>query len=146
MSEKVVVIPCSGIGKTYGSVTREAAYVLAEELRPGATEIVPLALMVLGDEEAHAAVRNCPVIALDGCKLACAAKNIALAGATAAGELNALDVFRRHRDLKPAGISELNDAGLALARAMAQEAAAICERVAEPAGWGRRSDEEASHA
>jgi hypothetical protein len=31
--QRVCIVPCSGIGKTYGSVTREAAYA-AEELRP----------------------------------------------------------------------------------------------------------------
>ena len=32
--ETVVVVPCSGIGKTFGSVSREAAYDLCEDLRP----------------------------------------------------------------------------------------------------------------
>ena len=31
---KVVIVPCSGIGKTYGTVSREAAYDLTEDLRP----------------------------------------------------------------------------------------------------------------
>ena len=31
----VVVIPCSGIGKPFGTVSREAAYELCENLRPG---------------------------------------------------------------------------------------------------------------
>ena len=34
---KVVVVPCSGIGKTYGTVSREAAYEVTEDLRPGDT-------------------------------------------------------------------------------------------------------------
>ena len=34
---KVVIVPCSGIGKTYGTVSREAAYVLTEEIRPEET-------------------------------------------------------------------------------------------------------------
>ena len=32
---KIVIVPCSGIGKTYGSVSREAAYTVVEDLRPG---------------------------------------------------------------------------------------------------------------
>ena len=31
---RVVVVPCSGIGKPFGTVSREAAYELCEELRP----------------------------------------------------------------------------------------------------------------
>ncbi len=43
-------MPCSGIGKTYGTVSREAAYDLTEDLRPDTTQLVPLSLLVLGDE------------------------------------------------------------------------------------------------
>ena len=39
-SHKVVIVPCSGIGKTYGTVSREAAYDLVEELRPETTGLV----------------------------------------------------------------------------------------------------------
>ena len=34
MGKKVVVLPCSGIGKAYGEIGRQAAYTLAEDLRP----------------------------------------------------------------------------------------------------------------
>jgi hypothetical protein len=34
-----------------------------------------------------------------------------------------LDVFRRHKDLKPEGIAELNEAGRKLARLLAEEVA-----------------------
>ncbi len=80
MSERVIIVPCSGIGKTYGTVTREAAYLVTEELRPETTTIVPLSLLVLGDEEARAAVQDARVITMDGCKLACATLNVRQAG------------------------------------------------------------------
>lgn len=129
MSHKVVVVPCSGIGKSYGSVTREAAYVLVEELRPAATAIVPLSLLVLGDATAQTAVRDAPVVTLDGCKLACATVNVQQAGGALAGEFTVLDCYRRHKDCKPQGIAELNEGGLALARALAEEVAATCDRL-----------------
>jgi len=37
---KVVIVPCSGIGKSYGSVAREGAYVVTEDLRPDTTQLV----------------------------------------------------------------------------------------------------------
>ena len=129
MSPNIVIVPCSGIGKSYGSVTREAAYILAEELRPGATTIVPLSLLVLGDEGAQAAVQGASAIALDGCKLACASVNIRQAGGAVAREFEVLDCYRRHKAYKPQGIAELNDGGLALARALAEEAAAACDEL-----------------
>ena len=54
----VVIVPCSGIGKSYGTVTREAAYAVVEDLCPETTHIVPLSLLVLGDEQAQEAVRG----------------------------------------------------------------------------------------
>jgi uncharacterized metal-binding protein len=127
---RICVVPCSGIGKSYGSVTREAAYVVVEELRPGTAQIVPLSLLVLGDEDAQAAVRAAQVITLDGCKLACASVNVRQAGGTVAKDFTVLDVFRRNKTLKPQGISELNGGGEALARAMAVEVAQAAEALA----------------
>ena len=125
----VCIVPCSGIGKSYGTVTREAAYVVAEELRPETTTIVPLSLLVLGDEDARAAVRDADVITLDGCKLACATVNVRGAGGTVAKDFTVLDVFRRNKALRPQGISELNDGGLALARALADEVAQTADEL-----------------
>ena len=125
---KTVVVPCSGIGKTYGTVTREAAYIVVEELAPETTCIVPLSLLVLGDEEAQAAVRGVPVVTLDGCKLACATVNVGEAGGHVAREFTVLDCYRRNRQCKPKGIAELNEGGQALAQALAEE---VVQAVAE---------------
>ncbi len=127
MSQSVVIVPCSGIGKTYGTVTREAAYIVTEDLRPADTRIVPLSLLVLGDEEAQAAVRDAAVVTLDGCKLACATVNVRQAGGAVAKEYAVLDFFRQHRDMKPQGIAELNAGGQKLAQALAEEVAATSD-------------------
>ena len=129
MSERVIIVPCSGIGKTYGTVTREAAYLVAEDLRAETTTIVPLSLLVLGDEEARVAVQDAQVITMDGCKLACATLNVRQAGGTVAKDFTVLDVFRRNKALKPQGISELNEGGLALARALADEVAQTADEL-----------------
>ena len=130
----VCVVPCSGIGKTYGSVTREAAYVVVEELRPEIAQIVPLSLLVLGDEDAQAAVRAAQVITLDGCKLGCASVNVRQAGGTVAREYAVLDFYRRHKEFKPQGIAALNEGGLALARALAQDVAEDCDALTQGDG------------
>jgi uncharacterized metal-binding protein len=119
--QKVIIVPCSGIGKPYGSVSREAAYEVTEDLRPGQTQLVPLALLVLGDEQSRAVVAAYPAVTLDGCKLACAAKMVLQSGGMIAREFSVLDVYRRTRDLKPAGIAELNAGGQKLARVLAEE-------------------------
>ena len=50
MQKKVIVIPCSGIGKALGSVSREATYEVVESLRKGVTETTCLALITSGDD------------------------------------------------------------------------------------------------
>ena len=124
---KAVVVPCSGIGKTYGTVAREAAYIVTEDLRPAETGLVALSLLVMGDEAARAVVAACPAITLDGCKLACATKMVQESGGTVAKDFDMLDAFRRHREFKPQGIAELNEGGQQLAQAVAEEVSAVIE-------------------
>ncbi|MEW5960648.1 MAG: putative zinc-binding protein [Chloroflexota bacterium] len=125
----VVVVPCSGIGKTYGTVGREAAYELVETLRPDNSEVVALSLLVLGDADTRARVQAAPAITVDGCKLACASKMVTESGGRVAYEANVLDTFRRHRQLKPKGIAELNPEGQELACKMAGELAEATDRI-----------------
>lgn len=126
-SKKVIIVPCSGIGKPYGSMSREAAYDVTEDLRPGQTQLVPLALLVLGDEESRSVVAACPAITIDGCKLGCAAKMVQQSGGKIAQEFAVLDVYRRYKDLKPQGIAELNEGGKKLAHALAEEVTTVVD-------------------
>lgn len=133
--KKVVIVPCSGIGKTYGTVSREAAYEVIEDLRPEEAQLVALSLLVLGDEDARSAVGQNPAIAIDGCKLACASKMVEESGGHVAHEYAVLDVYRRYRQFKPRGIAELNEGGLLLAKALAEEVAArVDELLADEGG------------
>jgi uncharacterized metal-binding protein len=129
MKRKVPVVPCSGIGKSLGAAAREAAYVLAEDLRPGKTKIIALSLLVLGDEEAKREVAGGAAVAIDGCKRECAAKGLACSGAAKVHKVAVFDVVRRHRGLKPEGVCDLNEDGLRLARATADEAAKIVDDI-----------------
>jgi uncharacterized metal-binding protein len=126
-SQKVVIVPCSGIGKTYGSVSREAAYDVTEDLRPEATQLIALAMLVMGEETARAKVAACPAVTIDGCKLACATKMVRESGGTVAQDFSVLDVYRRYKQFKPQGIAELNEGGQQLARAMAEEIAVVVD-------------------
>ena len=131
----VVVVPCSGIGKAFGTVAREAGYELCDELRPGTTRLVALSKLVLGEEEARRSVRQSPTITIDGCKLSCAAKLVKHSGGVVAREVAVLDSYRQHIELKPDGIAELNPPGKRLARLMAEEIATVVDDLSKaPAG------------
>ena len=127
MTQKVLIVPCSGIGKPYGSVSRAAAYEVVEDMHPGQTQLIPLALLVLGDEASRSDLSTNPAVTIDGCKLACAAKMVRQSGGTVAQEFAVLEVYRRHKDLKPQGIAELNEAGLKLAHVVAEEVSGVVE-------------------
>jgi uncharacterized metal-binding protein len=131
MKEKVLIVPCSGIGKTYGTVAREGAFVVTEDLCPEKTRLVPLALLVLGEDETRAAISGAKAITIDGCKLACAAKVVAESGGAVAHGLQVLDVFRRHRDLKPSGIAELDENGHKLAQVLAEEVKGLVDAMTQ---------------
>jgi uncharacterized metal-binding protein len=124
---KISVVACSGIGKSLGAAAREAAYVLTEDLRPDKSKIVALSLLVMGDEEAKREVADNEAVAIDGCKLECAAKGLASCGASKVHKVAIFDVVRRYRGLKPEGVCDLNEDGLKLARAAAEEAAKIVD-------------------
>jgi uncharacterized metal-binding protein len=135
-TSKIAVVPCSGIGKSLGTVSREAAYELCEVLRPDETQLVALSKLVLGDDnsqavveivlgddEARERVRAHGAITIDGCKQMCAAKLVRHSGGGVIREVAVFEVFRNHKNLKPEGIAELNAEGLQLARVLAEELA-----------------------
>jgi len=78
--KKVAIVPCSGIGKSFGTVSRMAAYQVVEDDRPDQTQLIPLALLVMGDEDYQSILQKMPAITIDGCKLACATKMVQEAG------------------------------------------------------------------
>jgi uncharacterized metal-binding protein len=134
---KVVIVPCSGIGKTYGTVSREAAYEVTEDFRPADTQLVALSLLVMGDEATRTAVAESPAITIDGCKLACATKMVKESGGTVAQEFAVLDVYRRYRQFKSKGIGELNEGGQQLAHALAEEIATVVKNLASGNAGGK---------
>lgn len=127
MSDKqvpeVIILPCSGIGKAFGSVGREAAYVVAEELRAGRAETLCLSLLTLGDEDARERVRRNPTITIDGCPKTCARVNVEKSGAQPAASFRVFDVFRQHKELKVRHVSDIGDSGEKMARILAEEIA-----------------------
>ncbi len=70
----VLLIPCSGIGKVQGLISREAVFHVPDTMVPGQTELMCLALLVTDDAEAKDRVRGSECITVDGCPKLCAEK------------------------------------------------------------------------
>ncbi len=139
-ARRVLIIPCSGIGKAYGSVGREAMYAVLEDLCPDQTDTVCLSLLTLGDEAARSAVRDNPTLTIDGCPKACARINVEAAGGTPAGVYRVFDVYRAHKELRVRSVSELGENGRRMARILGEEIAAQVDelRQASDANRGAR--------
>jgi uncharacterized metal-binding protein len=129
-STQVLVLPCSGVGKVHGLMSREAAYLAVDELAPGRLGVVCLALLVRGDEETVAKIRTCPCVTIDGCGKACAQKNVGLAGGNVAAAIQVGRTLSKHRGAQPGTGSELTEDGWVIVREIAEavvdEAAAAC--------------------
>lgn len=111
MSDKIKVIPCSGMGKVFGLISREAALSVVNELAPDKSETMCLAYIVTGDKEAKEEIQGKNCITLDGCPLMCAAKNVAIAGGIVREKFKVVDAFKSHRGVKAGNATELTSDG-----------------------------------
>lgn len=130
MDNKVVIIPCSGVGKAYGEIGRQAVYE-AIDSRPESTTTACLARLMIDDAETKAALKGNSIITVDGCAKDCARKNVESAGAQPDCSLRVIETFKGHRDLKPEGILELGEAGFTLAHILAERIQAEVDRLLE---------------
>jgi len=108
---KVRVIPCSGIGKVMGLLSRETALEVTGRLCPDLAETACLAHLVAGDAEESEKVAGHKCISIDGCTALCAEKSIEAAGGIIIAKYNVMDAMREHRGKKPGDGSNLTEDG-----------------------------------
>jgi uncharacterized metal-binding protein len=125
---EVLVIPCSGIGKVHGLISREAVYHVTDRLLPGKTNTVCLALLVTGDPETVRKVQQTPCITLDGCPKLCAYKNVNLSGGKIAKEMRVYDVMKRHRGKDFGTATALSTEGWTVVEELAAEVAHVAKQ------------------
>jgi len=121
----VLVIPCSGIGKVHGLVSREAVYHVTDKLLPGQADTVCLALLVTGEPETREKVQQTPCITLDGCPKLCAYKNVELSGGKIAKGIRVYDTMKRHRGANFGTATALSAEGWGVVEEVAAEVAEI---------------------
>jgi uncharacterized metal-binding protein len=126
----ILVVPCSGIGKVQGLISREAVYQVIDERMPGQAETVCLALLVTGDPETRQRVRQTPCITLDGCAKLCAYKNVELSGGKIAKGIRVYEAMKRHRGADFGTATALSEEGWAVVEELAAEAVQAAEQEA----------------
>ncbi|MCL5772357.1 MAG: putative zinc-binding protein [Actinobacteria bacterium] len=119
-NKKVIVIPCSGIGKPIGTVSREVAYEIMR-LKPDTAETVCLAALTSGDEESIKKIKDNYVITLDGCAKHCAQKNTQAYGKEPDKNYMILKFAAQNPDKKPEGIIDIGKGGRELVKTISEK-------------------------
>ena len=127
---QVLVVPCSGVGKVHGLISREAAYRVTDTLLPGQTDTVCLALLVTGDAETRRKVQQHACMTVDGCPKLCAKKNVELSGGTVVQAFRVYDTLKRYSGTPVGTPTALSEQGWA---AVEEVAAAIAQTARQPA-------------
>jgi len=125
------VIPCSGIGKVQGLISREVVYRVADTLLPRRADTVCLALLVAGAHETRQKVQRSSCITVDGCPKLCAQKNVELSGGTIARGVRVFDALKRRRGGDFGTATALSAEGWTVVDEIAGEIAATASREAE---------------
>lgn len=120
--KKVYIIPCSGIGKVFGSIGRESAYIVVNELAKDKTEIECLPLIMKGKKEVIEKLKTNKIISIDGCPLKCAYNDIMEVVGKVDAEYLTTDIVKENRDLKPEpSIAPVGDNTKELSRKLAEK-------------------------
>jgi uncharacterized metal-binding protein len=127
-TQKILVIPCSGVGKVHGLMSREAAYCVVDRLLPERADTVCLALLVSGDAETLRKVRQTPCITLDGCPKLCAYKNVERSSGKIVKGIRIYDAMKRHRGANFGAATALSKEGWAAVEELAAEVAEVTKQ------------------
>jgi len=119
MSDPILIIPCSGIGKSFGTISRETTYCVVEDLKKDETDTICLSLLVMGDEDAKLSVKSKRCIAIDGCPNECAKKSLERSDANLVANFRVIDILRENRNLRPKEVTFLDKDGQKLAQILA---------------------------
>ncbi|NHI91069.1 MAG: hypothetical protein EAX96_01115 [Candidatus Lokiarchaeota archaeon] len=126
--EKVGVTACTGINDINGSIARMAIYKVLEELNPKDTVLICLPALAAEVEEDVDFVRDYPAIILDGCEKKCAEKVFTKFKSNIIGIYNVDEYRKKHPELKPLSILDIEPDGEKLASLIAQD---ISKKVSE---------------
>ena len=126
---KIKVMPCSGIGKVFGLMAREAALKVTNELNAQVTETACLGHIVTGDVEAKEKIGGSTCITMDGCPALCAAKNVEPAGGIVKAKYRIVDEMKKHRGVNAGTGTTLSEDGWKIADELAEKICAKSNRI-----------------
>lgn len=94
LTGKVAVLPCTGVGQVVGTVARQAAYRVCEDMRPEDTVLLCLPALVRGVQEDIDMAHQCPVVVIEGCNERCGAHALSTRGGSPSATVFVPDVMK----------------------------------------------------
>ncbi|MFO8018953.1 MAG: putative zinc-binding protein [Promethearchaeia archaeon] len=128
MSKKIGVTACTGMNKVEGTIARMAIYKILEDLNPEESILICLPALAGEVKEDVDFVRDYPAIILDGCEKNCALKVFKKFKSNIKDVFNVSDYLKKHPDLHPTSIIDIDVDGEKLAEIIAAD---ISKRINE---------------
>jgi len=113
---KRVIIPCSGIGKAFGSVAREATYLLTDSEHSDEYMTICLPLLMTDEEEPRRVVAESDVYTIDGCPKRCTSVLVRHVGGKPVMEIMTPKVLAENTEHKPETVLDIGVGGQLLAK------------------------------
>jgi uncharacterized metal-binding protein len=113
---KRVVIPCSGIGKAFGTVAREATYQLTETNHREEFRTICLPLLVAGNQKTMDLLKQSRVYTIDGCPKKCATLCVERIGVDVTMEVMVPKILAKNAEHKPESVLDIGPNGVLLAK------------------------------
>jgi uncharacterized metal-binding protein len=127
IKQKIGIIACSGENLVEGTLSRAAARIVVEKLRPDNTVILCQPLFMAGGLERHGGneerefAETHPTITIEGCEEECAKIAVENYSGPVAATVRVKEIMEKYPDLIPNSREELGDAGYKLAEKIAEE-------------------------
>jgi uncharacterized metal-binding protein len=134
MKSKIGIIACSGENLIEGTLSRAAARIVVEKLRPDNTIILCQPLFMAGGLERHGGdeerefAKMHPTITIEGCEEACAKIAVENYSGPVAATIYVKDITKQYPQLIPHSKEDLGEDGLKLAEKIAE---AIARKIDE---------------
>lgn len=129
IKKKIGIIACSGENLVGGTLSRIAARIVVEKLRPDNTVILCQPLFMAGGLERHGGneerefAKQHPTITIEGCEEDCARIAVENYSGPVAATIRVKDIINLYPDLIPKSKEDLSEDGYKLAKKIAEEIA-----------------------
>ncbi len=126
--KKVAIVACTGMGKALGTVTRQVAYKVVDELRPEKTVLICIPSLSAGVGEHKNLLQKYPAIIFDGCVERCATKIIFKNKGIMRAKVFMPQMIAKY-GLKPQSRTDLGEDGETLVSKIAEEVATLVDQL-----------------